>query len=70
MEDRHSVSNPRPFPGGGSDGVKVIPTWEVDIIRDGSVIVDTFVLNKEEELYSMFWENKAFVYLTSQEKHV
>eukprot|EP00985_Skeletonema_marinoi_P003519 scaffold1508_cov108-Skeletonema_marinoi.AAC.5 len=47
MEDRHSVSNPRPFPGGGSDGVKVIPTWEVDIIRDGSVIVDTFVLNNE-----------------------
>jgi hypothetical protein len=47
MEDRHSVSNPRPLPGGGGDGVKDIPTWEVDIIRDGSVIVDTFVLNNE-----------------------
>jgi len=46
MEDRHSVSNPRPVSGGEGDGGKV-PTWEVDIVRDGSVIVDTFVLNNE-----------------------
>jgi hypothetical protein len=47
MEDRHSVSEPRPLSGDGVDGVKDIPMWEVDIIRDGSVIVDTFVLNNE-----------------------
>ncbi len=47
MEDRHSVSKPRPVPGGGGDGVKDVPMWEVDIIRDGSVIVDTFVLHHE-----------------------
>ena len=47
MEDRHTVSEPRPLSGGGDDGGKEIPTWEVDIIRDGNLIVDTFILNKE-----------------------
>ena len=47
MEDRHSVSKPRPVTGGDSDGAKDVPAWEVDIIRDGSVLVDTFVLNNE-----------------------
>lgn len=47
MEDRHSVSKPRPVTGGESDGAKDVPAWEVDIIRDGSVVVDTFVLNNE-----------------------
>ena len=47
MEERHSVSDPRPLLGGGGDGVKDIPKWEVDIIRDGNVIVDTFVVHEE-----------------------
>ena len=47
MQDRHRVSEARPLPGSGDDGLKDVPTWEVDIIRDGTVIVDTFVLNNE-----------------------
>lgn len=45
MEDRHSVSEPRPVDDDGSD-CNNCPSWEVDILRDG-VIVDTFILNKE-----------------------
>ena len=37
MEDRHTVSDPRP--------VDNTPSWEVDILREGSVIVDTILLN-------------------------
>jgi len=37
MEDRHTVSDPRP--------VDNTPSWEVDILRDNSVIVDTILLN-------------------------
>lgn len=42
MEDRHSISEPRP--------ITRDPTcveWEVDILRDDTVIVDTFVINNE-----------------------
>lgn len=45
MEERHSVSEPRPVDINCGDS-NCIPTWEVDILRDG-VIVDTFILNKE-----------------------
>ena len=37
MEDRHTVSDPRP--------VDNTPSWEIDILRDGLVIVDTILLN-------------------------
>lgn len=43
MEDRHSVSEPRPIDK--NDGS--LPSWEVDILRDDTVIVDTFLLNKD-----------------------
>jgi hypothetical protein len=39
MEDRHSVSEPRIVEGSPT------PSWEVDILRDDTVIVDTVVLN-------------------------
>lgn len=39
---RHSVSDPRPV--GGDEN---LPSWEVDILRDDTVIVDTFLLNNE-----------------------
>jgi hypothetical protein len=41
MEDRHTVSEPRPVEKNAKDG----PSWEVDILRDDTVIVDTFLLN-------------------------
>ena len=37
LEDRHTVSDPRP--------IDDTPSWTVDILRDGSVIVDTILLN-------------------------
>ena len=43
MEDRHTVSEPRPI----EDGNEKMPSWEVDILRDGTVIVDTFLLNND-----------------------
>lgn len=47
MEDRHSVSEPRPVDVNGGDcNCNCSPSWEVDILRD-SIIVDTFILNKE-----------------------
>ena len=42
MEDRHSVSDPRPVENGGDN----MPSWEVDILRD-SLIVDTFLVNNK-----------------------
>ncbi|KAL7540547.1 hypothetical protein ACHAXR_012582 [Thalassiosira sp. AJA248-18] len=44
MEDRHTVSDPRSV-GIGGDGN--LPSWEVDILRDDTVIVDTFLLNND-----------------------
>ena len=41
MEDRHTVSEPRPIEDGSH-----LPSWEVDILRDGTV-VDTFLLNND-----------------------
>ena len=46
MEDRHAVSEPRLVESIGRDG-NFLPSWEVDILRDDTVIVDTFVLNNE-----------------------
>lgn len=46
MEHRHSISKPRLSSCDG-DGVKDVPAWEVDIIRDGTLVVDTFVLNND-----------------------
>ena len=55
MEDRHTISEPRPVlsesvgadtkdeNNSGDDGK--LPCWEVDILRDDSVIVDTLVLD-------------------------
>eukprot|EP00584_Thalassiosira_punctigera_P005781 CAMPEP_0172535502 /NCGR_PEP_ID=MMETSP1067-20121228/7482_1 /TAXON_ID=265564 ORGANISM="Thalassiosira punctigera, Strain Tpunct2005C2" /NCGR_SAMPLE_ID=MMETSP1067 /ASSEMBLY_ACC=CAM_ASM_000444 /LENGTH=508 /DNA_ID=CAMNT_0013320439 /DNA_START=140 /DNA_END=1666 /DNA_ORIENTATION=- len=43
MEDRHTVSEPRPVESIGRDGN--LPSWEVDVLRDDTVIVDTFLLN-------------------------
>ena len=43
MEDRHTVSEPRPVERTPNDG----PSWEVDILRDDTVIVDTFLLNRD-----------------------
>jgi len=45
MEDRHAVSEPRPVESNGRDGN--LPSWEVDILRDDTVIVDTFLLNND-----------------------
>mmetsp|Transcript_10182 Transcript_10182/g.21234 ORF Transcript_10182/g.21234 Transcript_10182/m.21234 type:complete len:523 (+) Transcript_10182:128-1696(+) len=47
MEDRHTISDPRPLvlEKVGSDDD--LPSWEVDIIRDDTVVVDTVVLNNE-----------------------
>ena len=42
MEDRHTVSEPRPI-----EDESHFPSWEVDILRDGTVIVDTFLLNND-----------------------
>lgn len=42
MEDRHTVSEPRSVEK-TADG----PSWEVDILRDDTVIVDTFLLNSD-----------------------
>ena len=42
MEDRHTISDPRPVDDDG--GNAKTPSWEVDILRDGTV-VDTFLLN-------------------------
>ena len=39
MEDRHTVSDPRPVDN------STVPSWTVDILRDNSVIVDTILLN-------------------------
>ena len=47
MEHRHSISKPRLSSSCGGEGVKDVPAWEVDIIRDGTLVVDTFVLNNE-----------------------
>ena len=41
MEDRHSISEPRPVPSPSCT------EWEIDILRDDTVIVDTFVINNE-----------------------
>ncbi|KAL3791174.1 hypothetical protein ACHAWO_013605 [Cyclotella atomus] len=41
MEDRHSISDPRPVRNSTS------VEWEIDILRDETVIVDTFVLNND-----------------------
>jgi hypothetical protein len=41
MEDRHSISEPRPIHG------KNYAEWEIDILRDDTVIVDTFIINNE-----------------------
>ena len=43
LEDRHTVSEPRPVERTPNDG----PSWEVDILRDDTVIVDTFLLNRD-----------------------
>ena len=43
MEDRHSVSEPRPVENNDTDGS--MPSWEVDILRDDTVIVDSFLLD-------------------------
>mmetsp|Transcript_15950 Transcript_15950/g.33697 ORF Transcript_15950/g.33697 Transcript_15950/m.33697 type:complete len:510 (-) Transcript_15950:105-1634(-) len=45
MEDRHAVSEPRPVESNGRDGN--LPSWEVDILRDDTVVVDTFLLNND-----------------------
>ena len=42
MEDRHSVSEPRPVDGGVGK-----PSWEVDILRDDTLVVDTFSLSND-----------------------
>lgn len=41
MEDRHTISEPRRLVNDGSTN----PCWEVDILRDDSLVVDTFILN-------------------------
>jgi hypothetical protein len=41
MEDRHSISEPRPVRN------STCVEWEIDILRDETVIVDTFVLNND-----------------------
>jgi hypothetical protein len=41
MEDRHTISEPRRLVNDGDTN----PRWEVDILRDDSLVVDTFVLN-------------------------
>ena len=41
MEDRHTISEPRRLVNDGDTN----PCWEVDILRDDSLVVDTFVLN-------------------------
>lgn len=43
MEDRHTVSEPRPVKKNANDR----PSWEVDILRDETVIVDTFFLDSD-----------------------
>jgi hypothetical protein len=43
MEDRHSISEPRAVVRIGISAVE----WEVDILRDETVVVDTFILNDE-----------------------
>ncbi|KAL7549656.1 hypothetical protein ACHAWF_012922 [Thalassiosira exigua] len=43
MEDRHSVSEPR-FVENVDEST---PAWEVDILRDDTVIVDTFLLDND-----------------------
>ena len=44
MEDRHSISEPRPvFCRGNS----LPPVWEIDVVRDGTVVIDTFKLDNE-----------------------
>lgn len=43
MEDRHTVSEPRPVKKNANDR----PCWEVDILRDDTVIVDTFFLDSD-----------------------
>ncbi|KAL3815921.1 hypothetical protein ACHAXA_005769 [Cyclostephanos tholiformis] len=43
MEDRHTISEPRPVEKNANDGF----SWEVDILRDDTVIVDTFLLNSD-----------------------
>lgn len=46
MEDRHAISEPRPSLSKSGDDNNM-PSWEVDILRDETVIVDTLVLNSE-----------------------
>jgi hypothetical protein len=41
MEDRHTISEPRRLVNDGGTNL----CWEVDILRDDSLVVDTFVLN-------------------------
>lgn len=41
MEDRHSISEPRPIRETSR------AEWEVDILRDDTLVVDTFVINDE-----------------------
>ena len=41
MEDRHSISEPRPIRESSR------AEWEVDILRDDTFVVDTFVINDE-----------------------
>ncbi len=47
MEDRHTISDPRPLVLEKIGSDDDLPSWEVDIIRDDTVIVDTVVLNNE-----------------------
>ncbi len=43
MEDRHTVSEPRPVEKNVNDR----PSWQVDILRDDTVIVDTFLVDSD-----------------------
>ena len=46
MEDRHSISDPRPVVLRNT-GSPTYVGWEVDILRDDTVVVDTLILTDD-----------------------
>ena len=46
MEDRHSISEPRPIVR-RHIGSSTCVEWEVDILRDDTVVVDTIILTDD-----------------------
>jgi hypothetical protein len=46
MEDRHSISEPRPIVRRNIGGPTDVE-WEVDILRDDAVVVDTLILTDD-----------------------